>query len=149
MRHTARTWSAKPADNTKASKKWRSVDATGAHLGKLAVKVANALRGKDKPTFTPHVDTGDFVVVYNAASVKLTGAKMDQKIYYRHSGYIGSLKSRTARELLEKEPETIIKQAVSGMLPKNKLAKDMIRKLKIYPGKEHPHTAQAPTPMEI
>ncbi len=113
------------------------------------MQVANALRGKDKPTYTAHVDTGDFVIVTNAAKIKLTGKKVEDKIYYHHTGYIGHLKSITAAEMLEKHPERIIEMAVSGMLPKNKLRKLFIGKLKVYQGADHPHAAQKPEKMEI
>ena len=130
-------------------KRWRIVDADGQTLGRLAVQVANVLRGKDKPTYTPHVDTGDSIVVINAAKIKLTGKKMENKIYYHHTGYIGHLKSATAAELMEKNPATIVEKAVYGMLPNNKLRKIFMGKLKIYAGSEHPHAAQKPEPMEI
>lgn len=129
--------------------KWRIVDADGQVLGKLAVEVANALRGKDKPTFTAHVETGDGVVVINASKIKLTGKKIENKIYYHHTGYIGHLKSLTARQMLEKHPERIIEMAVSGMLPKNRLRKKFLNRLKVYPGPEHPHAGQKPEKMEI
>lgn len=130
-------------------KRWRIVDAEGQTLGRLAVQVANVLRGKDKPTYTPHVDTGDGIVVINAAKIKLTGKKLENKIYYRHTGYIGHLKSATAGEVMKKNPQTIIEKAVYGMLPNNKLRKVFMSKLKIYAGPEHPHAAQKPEPMEI
>ena len=128
---------------------WRIVDAEGQTLGRLAVQVANVLRGKNKPTYTPHVDTGDSIVVINAAKIKLTGKKLDNKIYYRHTGYIGHLKSETAGEVLKKHPERVLERAVYGMLPNNKLRKIFMAKLKIYAGSDHPHAAQKPTPMEI
>ena len=130
-------------------RKWLLVDAEGKSLGRIASRIANALRGKDQPTFTPHVDTGSFVIVINAEKVKLTGNKLDQKVYYRHSGRIGSLKSMTARELLEKKPEQVIIRAVKGMLPKNRLSGAVIKKLKVYAGSEHPHVSQQPVPMEV
>lgn len=129
--------------------RWRIIDAEGKILGRLAVKVANALRGKDKPTYTPHVDTGDSIVIINAEKIKLTGNKMDNKIYYHHTGYIGHLKSVTAGELMKKHPERVLEKAVYGMLPGNKLRKIFMSKLKIYAGPEHPHAAQKPVPMEI
>lgn len=125
------------------------MDAQGKTLGRIAVGIANLLRGKDRPTFTPHVDTGSFVVVINAEKVRLTGAKMDQKIYYRHTGFIGGLKSATAKEMIDKKPEEVIKKAVAGMIPKNKLGRAIIKKLKVYAGPEHPHTAQGPVAMEF
>jgi large subunit ribosomal protein L13 len=138
-----KTYSAKPAD---VVHEWFVVDADDMVLGRLATRIATVLRGKHKPTFTPHVDTGDYVVVVNAANVKLTGNKLDAKKYYRHSGFVGGLKSSTAREVLEKDPTRILRQAVKGMLPKNKLGNELISKLKIYPGAEHPHAGQQPKP---
>jgi len=129
--------------------RWRIVDAEGQVLGKLAVKIANTLRGKDKPTYTPHVDTGDSVIVINAAKIKLTGKKIDDKIYYHHTGYVGHLKSATASEMLEKHPERVVEMAVSGMLPKNRTRKRFMNKLKVYAGVEHPHAAQNPAKLEI
>ncbi len=117
---------------------WLVVDATGLTLGRLATQIADALRGKRKPEYTPHVDTGDFVIVVNA-----------EKIYYRHSGYPGGLKERTLEEMLEKRPEEVIRKAVKGMLPRNRLARKQITKLKVYAGPDHPHAAQQPVPMEI
>jgi large subunit ribosomal protein L13 len=131
---------------TLTEKKWWLVDADGKILGRLASEVANVLRGKNKPIFTPHVDTGDFVVVINAEKVKLTGNKWSQKIYYNHSGYIGGLKSVSAEDLIKKKPEKLIQHAVKGMLPKNRLGRQMIKKLKVYAGEGHPHEAQKPTP---
>jgi large subunit ribosomal protein L13 len=125
-------------------RKWYVVDAKDAVLGRLAAKIATYIRGKNKPIFTPNVDTGDFVVVINADKVRLTGKKLTGKIYYHHSGYIGGIKAQTAKDLLEKKPEEIIEKAVWGMLPKNKLGRTMIKKLKVYRGPEHPHKAQAP-----
>jgi large subunit ribosomal protein L13 len=125
-------------------RKWYVIDAKDAVLGKLAVKVATCLRGKNKPVFTPNVDTGDFVIVINAEKVRLTGKKITDKVYYHHSGYIGGIKAQTAKELLEKKPERIVEKAVWGMLPKNRLGRTMIKKLKVYKGAEHPHKAQAP-----
>ena len=135
------TYSAKSSDNPK---KWWVVDAEGATLGRLASAVAYRLRGKHNPLFTPHVDTGDWIVVINADKVVLTGRKWDQKQYYRHSGYIGGLKSITARKLLEKRPEDLVRFAVRGMLPKNKLGRKLFKKLKVYAGSDHPHAAQQP-----
>jgi large subunit ribosomal protein L13 len=125
-------------------RKWYVVDAKDAVLGRLAVKVATYIRGKNKPVFTPNVDTGDFVIVINADKVRLTGNKTTDKVYYHHSGYIGGIKSVTAKELLETKPEAIIEKAVWGMLPKNRLGRTMIKKLKVYKGADHPHKAQAP-----
>ncbi len=125
-------------------RKWILVDADKQVLGRMASKIAMRLRGKHLPTFTPHVDTGDFVVVVNAEKVLLTGRKMDQKIYYRHTGYMGGLKSTTARKLNQEFPDRLIRQAVWGMLPKNRLGRQLMKKLKIYRGAEHPHEAQEP-----
>ncbi len=125
-------------------RRWYVVDAKDAILGRLAVKVATYLRGKNKPVFTPNVDTGDFIIVINADKVRLTGNKQTDKMYYHHSGYIGGIKAKTAKELLEDRPEKIIEQAVWGMLPKNRLGRTMIKKLKVYRGAEHPHKAQSP-----
>jgi len=129
-------------------RKWYVVDADDKVLGRLAVKIATYLRGKHKPVFTPSVDTGDFVIVVNAEKVKLTGRKMDDKVYYWHTGYPGGIKSETARERLEKQPEEIIRDAVWGMLPKNRLGRAMFKKLKVYKGSEHPHEAQKPEVMQ-
>ena len=135
------TYSAKRSDNKNL---WWVVDADGAILGRLATVVASRLRGKHNPMYTPHVDTGDSVVVINAAKIRLTGRKLDEKNYYRHSGYIGGLKTITARKLLEKRPEDVIRRAVKGMLPKNRLGRQLFKKLKVYAGPEHPHDAQKP-----
>jgi large subunit ribosomal protein L13 len=126
------------------SREWVVMDAADQVLGRLATEVASILRGKNKPDFTPHLDTGDFVVIVNAERVKLTGAKLDDKVYYRHSGRPGSLKSETARERLDKHPERVIQAAVWGMLPKNRLGRKLLKKLKVYAGPEHPHEAQQP-----
>ena len=126
------------------TREWVVMDASDQVLGRLATKVARLLRGKHKPEFTPHLDTGDFVVVINADKVRLTGAKMDDKVYYRHSGRPGNLKSETARERMDKYPERIIQAAVWGMLPKNRLGRKLLKKLKVYSGSEHPHQAQQP-----
>jgi len=126
------------------SREWVVMDAADQVLGRLATDVARILRGKHKPDFTPHLDTGDFVVIVNAERVHLTGAKLDDKVYYRHSGRPGSLKSETARERLDKHPERVIQAAVWGMLPKNRLGRKLLRKLKVYSGPEHPHEAQQP-----
>lgn len=125
---------------------WYVVDASGYNLGRLATRVATVLRGKHKPTFTPHVDTGDFVVVINASQVQLTGNKLDHKKYHRYSGYMGGLKSTVASTVREEDPERMIQQAVKGMLPKNRLSRQIIKKLKVYGGAEHPHAAQQPVP---
>lgn len=125
-------------------RKWYVVDAKDAVLGRLAVKIAVQLRGKNKPVFTPNVDTGDFVIVVNAEKVRLTGNKVTDKVYYHHTGYIGGIKAETAKEMFEKHPERIIEKAVAGMLPKNTLGKQMLKKLKVYAGADHPHKAQAP-----
>ena len=125
-------------------RKWYVVDAKDAVLGRLATKIATYLRGKNKPVFTPNVDTGDFIIVINADKVRLTGRKLDDKVYYHHTGYIGGIKAQTARSMMGKQPEKIIEKAVWGMLPKNTLGKQMLKKLKVYKGAEHPHKAQAP-----
>jgi large subunit ribosomal protein L13 len=125
-------------------RRWYVVDAKDAVLGRLAAKIATYLRGKNKPVFTPNVDTGDFIIVINADKIRLTGRKLDNKIYYHHTGYIGGIKAQTAKSLLDKSPEKIIEKAVWGMLPKNTLGKQMLKKLKVYKGAEHPHKAQAP-----
>ena len=135
------TYSAKKSDN---QGKWGLVDAKGAVLGRLAAEIASRLQGKHNPLYTPHVDTGDWIVVINADKIVLTGRKLDQKQYYRHSGYIGGLKSTTARELQEKNPEDLIRFAVKGMLPKSRLGKKQLKKLKVYAGDQHPHEAQNP-----
>ena len=140
------TVSAKPAE---VRREWLLVDAEGKTLGRLASEVARRLRGKHKPIYTPHVDTGDSVIVINAEKVKLTGRKLDQKMYHRHSGYIGGLKSITARKLLEKRPEDLIRFAVRGMLPKNRLGRQLNKKLKVYAGSDHPHSAQQPETMTL
>jgi large subunit ribosomal protein L13 len=125
------------------------IDAADQVLGRLASQVAYRIRGKHNPLYTPHVDTGDWVVVINADKIQMTGNKLDQKNYYRHSGYVGSLKSRTAREMLEKKPEEVIRKAVQGMLPKNRLGRKLNRKLFVYTGDQHPHAAQKPVPVDI
>lgn len=140
------TYSAKRSDN---KENWLLVDADGQILGRLASEVAARLRGKHKPLYTPHVDVGDWVIVINADKVKLTGRKLDQKNYYRHSGYMGGLKTTSAKELLENRPEDVIRFAVKGMLPKNKLGRQLFRKLKVYAGDKHPHSAQHPETLEL
>jgi large subunit ribosomal protein L13 len=141
-----KTYSAKPGEITR---RWYVVDADGKTLGRLATVIADVLRGKTKPEYTPHVDTGDFVVVVNAERVAVTGNKLDQKRYYRHSGYPGGLRSRTLREQLDRRPTEVIRKAVKGMLPRNRLARQQLTKLKIYAGPEHPHEAQAPEPLKL
>ena len=140
-----KTYSAKPGEVTR---EWYLVDAEGKTLGRLATQIADTLRGKRKPQYTPHVDTGDFVIVVNAEKIHVTGNKLDQKRYYRHSGYPGGLRSRTLREQLDRRPTEVLRVAVKGMLPKNRLARQQITKLKIYAGPEHPHEAQNPKPLE-
>lgn len=139
MKAGTRTWNAKPGE---IERRWLVVDAEGQTLGRLAVRIADALRGKDKPEYTPHVDTGDFVVVVNAEKIAVTGKKLDDKIYYRHTGYMGGLKETTLRDRMERQPERVIEAAVKGMLPRNKLARHLLRHLKVYAGAEHPHEAQ-------
>ena len=128
---------------------WYLVNAEGKVLGRLATELAKILRGKNKPAFTPHVDTGDFVIVVNAGKVVLTGKKMKDKIYYHHTGYPGGIKEISAEKLLAKKPTEMLKIAVKGMLPKNSLGRQMLQKLKIYAGPDHPHEAQKPIPLEI
>ena len=140
-----KTYNAKPGE---IAREWYVVDAEGQTLGRLATRIADMLRGKGKPAYTPHVDSGDFVIVVNAEKVHVTGQKLDQKLYYRHSGYPGGLRSRTLREQLDRRPEEVLRKAVRGMLPKNKLASAQLRKLKIYAGPEHPHAAQNPEPLQ-
>ena len=140
------TYSAKNTDN---QERWCLVDAENAILGRLASTVAARLRGKHNPLFTPHVDTGDWIIVINADKVALSGRKWDQKNYYRHSGYIGGLKTITAKKLMEKRPEDLIRFAVKGMLPKNRLGRKLFKKLKVYSGDHHPHEAQQPEVLEI
>ena len=137
------------AKTKEVTRDWYLVDAENQVLGRIATTIANVLRGKNKPTFTPSVDTGDFVIVVNAAKIALTGNKLADKTYYSHSGYPGGIKAITAGKLLEKKPEDLIKHAVKGMLPKNKLARHMLNKLKIYSGSEHPHKAQQPKALNI
>ncbi len=140
------TYSAKRSDN---QEKWYLFDANGAVLGRLATQVAQRLRGKHNPLYTPHADTGDWVIVINADKIALTGRKMDRKIYYRHSGYIGGLKQITAKHLLEKKPEELVRLAVKGMLPKNRLGRKLFKKLKVYSGDAHPHEAQQPEVLKL
>ena len=128
---------------------WLVVDASGRTLGRLATQIADALRGKRKPDYTPHCDVGDFVIVVNAEKIAVTGKKLEEKLYHRHSGYPGGLRSRTLAEMLERRPEEVIRKAVKGMMPRNRLARAQITKLKVYAGPEHPHVAQKPEPMEV
>ena len=130
-------------------RRWYVVDAEGQTLGRLATEIARILRGKNKPQYTPHVDTGDFVVVVNAEKVVVTGKKAEQKVYRRHSGYPGGLKTRTYEQMMERQPTEILRKAVKGMMPKNRLARQQLRKLKIYAGPEHPHGAQNPQRLEV
>ncbi len=143
-----RTFSAKPAEAA-ASRAWWVVDAEGKALGRLASEIAKILRGKHKPTFTPHVDTGDFVIVVNAAKIKLTGAKIDKKCYYRHTGSPGGFRAEPYRHLLGRKPEFPIQKAVKNMLPKNVLGRQMLGKLKVYAAADHPHAAQKPQTLEF
>ena len=137
------------ANPDKIDRKWYVVDAKGATLGRLASEVASVLRGKNKPEFTPHADCGDYVIVINAAEVKVTGKKLDQKIYYNHSEYVGGMRETTLRELLAKKPERVVELATKGMLPKGPLGRDMYRKLHVYAGETHGHQAQKPVVLEI
>jgi large subunit ribosomal protein L13 len=139
-----KTWTAKTHE---VERRWYVVDAEGQTLGRLATRIADTLRGKRKPEYTPHIDTGDFVVVVNAEKIAVTGKKLEQKIYYRHSGYPGGLRERTLSEELARRPTEVLRKAVKGMLPRNRLARQQITKLKIYAGPEHPHVAQNPDPL--
>ena len=130
-------------------RKWYVVDATGYTLGRMASEIAKVLRGKNKPQFTPHMDAGDYVIVINADKIKVTGKKMDQKIYYNHSDYVGGMKETTLKEMMAKKPETVIELAVKGMLPKGPLGRSMIKKLHVYAGAEHGHDAQKPEVLEF
>src|SRR2546426_12650379 len=141
-----KTYTAKPVE---IQRNWYVVDAAGKTLGRLATQIADTLRGKTKPEYTPHVDTGDFVVVVNAEKIAVTGKKLDDKLYYRHSGYPGGLRSRPLRDELERRPTEVLRKAVKGMLPRNRLGRAQLRKLKIYAGAEHPHAAQAPKPLPL
>lgn len=141
-----KTYSPKPGD---ISRVWHVVDATDLPLGRLASEVATILRGKHKPTYAPHVDGGDFVIVVNAEKVAVTSGKSQTKIYYRHSGYPGGIKAETFENLRQRRPEAIIERAITGMLPKNKLGRQMARKLKVYAGPNHPHVAQSPQTLEL
>lgn len=141
-----RTYTPKPGE---VERRWHVIDATDVVLGRLASQAATLLRGKHKPTFAPHVDTGDFVIIVNADKVALTGSKLDQKKAYRHSGYPGGLRATSYAELMAKAPERVVEKAVRGMLPKNTLGRKQLSKLKVYAGAAHPHQAQQPTPFEI
>ena len=141
-----RTYQANAQDRERV---WYVVDAENKTLGRLATQIANVLRGKRKPTYTPHVDVGDFVIVVNAEKVAVTGDKREKKVYWRHSGYPGGIRSRTLGDMLEKRPEEVIRKAVKGMLPRNRLARAQLRKLKVYAGPEHTHQAQRPEQLEI
>jgi len=132
-----------------AQRQWYVVDAQGKVLGRMASEIAKVLRGKNKPIFTPNLDAGDFVIVINARGVKLTGKKLQKKIYYRHTEYPGGIRERTAERMLEEKPEYLVRQAVKGMLPKNRLSRKLVNKLKVYAGPEHPHEAQKPKPLVI
>ncbi|MDP8254381.1 MAG: 50S ribosomal protein L13 [Candidatus Alcyoniella australis] len=141
-----KTYNAKPGE---VERIWYLLDAQDLVLGRISTRIADVLRGKHKPQYTPHVDTGDFVVVINAEKVKLTGNKLEDKKYYRHTGYIGGLKYRTAEQMLEEKPTEVLKHSVKGMLPKSSLGRTMFKKLKVYAGPEHPHEAQLPRKLEI
>ncbi|MGZ4380023.1 MAG: 50S ribosomal protein L13 [Gaiellaceae bacterium] len=141
-----KTWNAKPGE---VARNWYVVDADGKTLGRLATAIAVTLRGKNKPQYTPHVDTGDFVVVVNAEKIAVTGQKLDQKLYHRHSGYPGGLRTRTLREQLDRQPTEVLRKAVKGMLPRNRMSRAQLTKLKIYAGPVHPHEAQAPKPLPL
>ncbi|HWH09583.1 MAG TPA: 50S ribosomal protein L13 [Solirubrobacteraceae bacterium] len=141
-----RTYVAKPSDR---ERNWYVVDANGLTLGRLSTQIADTLRGKRKPAYTPHIDTGDFVVVVNAEKVAVTGNKRSDKLYHRHSGYPGGLRTRTFQDMIDRRPEEIIRLAVKGMMPRNRLARKQLTKLKVYAGPAHPHVAQKPQPLEI
>ncbi len=141
-----KTYYPKPGE---VQREWLLIDAEGQTLGRLASRVARLLMGKDKPAYTPGVDVGDFVVVINAEKIAVTGKKLDEKVYYRHSGYPGGLKQITLREQLSRHPERVIKAAVKGMLPRNRLGRKLLRKLRVYAGPEHPHHAQKPKPVDL
>lgn len=141
-----KTYYAKPGE---VEREWLLIDATDVTLGRLATKVATILRGKHKPQYTPHVDTGDFVIVTNASKIKLTGTKAEKKVYYHHSGYVGGLKSETFQEAMAKHPERVVERAVQGMLPKNTLGHKQAMKLKVYAGSDHPHAAQNPREIKL
>jgi large subunit ribosomal protein L13 len=141
-----KTYVAKPTDR---ERNWYVVDANGRTLGRLATQIADALRGKRKPEYTPHIDTGDFVIVVNAEKIAVTGNKRAAKLYHRHSGYPGGLRTRTFEEMITRRPEDVIRLAVKGMMPRNRLARKQLTKLKVYAGPEHPHVAQKPEPMKV
>ncbi|MFI3271168.1 MAG: 50S ribosomal protein L13 [Pseudomonadota bacterium] len=141
-----KTFSPTPAD---INREWFIVDATDQVLGRLATQIAHRLRGKHKPEFAPHMDNGDFIVVTNCEKIKVTGNKMAQKMYYNHSGYVGGLRETTLEKMLERKPEEVLMHAVRGMLPRNRLGRAMLTKLKVYSGSEHPHEAQKPAPFEL
>ncbi|MDP6624983.1 MAG: 50S ribosomal protein L13 [Nitrospinota bacterium] len=141
-----KTFSAKKED---IKPKWHLIDANGEILGRLAVTVAKVIRGKHKPTFTPHVDTGDFVIIVNADKVRLTGNKLKDKMYYRHTGYPGGIRSMSAEKLLQKKPEEVLRKAIRGMLPKNSLGRQILKKAKIYASADHPHSAQQPVDLVL
>src|SRR5215213_2380758 len=145
-RRKMKSYMARPAS---VERKWHLIDAEGQTLGRLATEIARLLRGKNKPQYTPHVDTGDFVVVVNAERIVVTGKKLDEKIYYRHSGYPGGLRERTLREQLSRQPEKVIRLAVKGMLPRNRLSRAQLTKLKVYAGPDHPHEAQQPKQLQL
>jgi large subunit ribosomal protein L13 len=140
------TYSPKPGEITRA---WHVIDATDVVLGRLATHAATLLRGKHKPTYAPHMDTGDFVIIVNAEKIAVSGTKRDDKFVYRHSGYPGGLRQRTVGEMIEKHPDRLVEKAIKGMLPKNRLGRAMAKKLKVYAGPEHPHAAQKPAAFEI
>ena len=141
-----KTYVATPQDR---EREWLVVDAAGKTLGRLATQIADVLRGKRKPAYTPHCDVGDFVIVVNAERIAVTGKKREEKLYHRHTGYPGGLRTRTLNDMLERRPEEVIRKAVKGMLPRNRLARAQLRKLKVYAGPDHPHAAQMPKPMEV
>ena len=141
-----KTYSAKAEE---IERTWYVVDAEGKTLGRLATEVARILRGKHKPIYTPHVDTGDYVIIVNADKIRVTGKRLDQKMYYRHSGYMGGLKETSLRTMLDKHPERVLQLAVKGMMPKNRLGRKMYKKLKVYAAPDHPHAAQKPQPLEL
>jgi len=143
---TQKSYLAKPGEVTQ---KWYVIDATGKVLGRLAARIAPMLMGKHRPTYTPHVDTGDYIIVVNAEKVRVTGKKVEQKLYDRYSRYPGGRKVFTFRQMIEKHPDWVIEWAVRGMLPKNKLGRQMLKKLKVYAGPDHPHAAQKPEPLEV
>ncbi len=141
-----KTFSAKPHE---VRRDWYVVDASGKTLGRLATQIATRLKGKHKPEYTPHVDTGDYIVVINADKIRVTGNKLKDKVYYRHTGYIGNMKSITLEKQLQKAPERVLQTAVQGMMPKNPLGRQMLRKLRVFPGPTHPHAAQQPIALDI